>query len=243
MGNGIAAQQTGRLAGYTPVHLGLVGQIATSWGVAGGLLGAVVVTGHMVAGQLSGSLGFLTTTIFFVAGSLIGFLHGGLVGYVSRPPEVSRQLALRRLALASVYAVPAMLTGWVVALGLAVTPAALTSGRPALALPALLGWAGLVGVVTWATVETRRGLPNLFARWPESRALLVVLGLLFLALLPFFLGSRPEIWLLHVRPTGTAAVFMAVGATAWIGGPLVTLGLLAVRAWRRSHAALGGSGS
>jgi hypothetical protein len=85
-------------------------------------------------------------------------------------------------------------------------------------------------------VETRQGLPNLFARWPESRALLVVLGLLFLALLPFFLGARPEIWLLQVRPTGTAAVFMAVGATAWIGGPLVTLGLLAIRAWRRAHA-------
>lgn len=235
MGNGIAAQQTGRLAGYTPVHLGLVGQVATSWGVTGGLLGAVVVTGHMVAGQLSGSLGFLTTTIFFVAGSLIGFLHGGIVGYVSRPPEVSRQLALKRLGLASVYAVPAMLTGWVVALGLAVTPTVLSSGRPALAVPALIGWIGLVGVVTWATVETRRALPNLFARWPESRALLLVLGLLFLALLPFFLGSRPEIWLLHVHPTGTAAVFMAVGATAWIGGPLVALGLLAVRAWRRSH--------
>jgi hypothetical protein len=236
MGNGIAAPQTGRLAGYSPAHLGLVGQIATSWGVAGGLLGAVVVTGHMVAGQLSGSLGFLTTTLFFVAGSLVGFLHGGLVGYVSRPPHVSRQLALKRLALASVYAVPAMLTGWVVALALALTPTALSSGRPALAIPAILGWLGLIGVVAWATVETRQGLPNLFARWPESRALLVVLGLLFLALLPFFLGSRPEIWLLQVRPTGTAAVFMAVGATAWIGGPLVTLGLLAIRAWRRGHA-------
>jgi hypothetical protein len=236
MGNGIAAPQTGHLAGYSPAHLGLVGQIATSWGVAGGLLGAVVVTGHMVAGQLSGSLGFLTTTLFFVAGSLVGFLHGGLVGYVSRPPDVSRQLALKRLALASVYAVPAMLTGWVVALALALTPAALSSGRPALAIPAILGWLGLTGVVAWATVETRQGLPNLFARWPESRALLVLLGLLFLALLPFFLGSRPEIWVLQVRPTGTAAVFMAVGATAWIGGPLVTLGLLAVRAWRRGHA-------
>jgi hypothetical protein len=236
MGNGMAAVEAGRLTGFSPAHLGLVGQIATSWGVAGGLLGAVVVTGHMLAGQLSGSIGFLTTTLFFVAGSLVGFLHGGIVGYVSRPPEVSRQLALKRLALAAVYAVPAMLVGWVLALSLALTPAALRSGMAPLMLPAAVGWLGLIGVVTWASVETRRGLPNLFARWPESRALLVVLGVLFLALLPFFLGSRPEIWLLQVRPTGTAAVFMAVGATAWIGGPLVTLGLLAVRAWRRGHA-------
>jgi hypothetical protein len=236
MGNGMAAVEAGRLTGYSPAHLGLVGQIATSWGVAGGLLGAVVVTGHMVAGQLSGSIGFLTTTLFFVAGSLVGFLHGGIVGYVSRPPEVSRQLALKRLALAAVYAVPAMLIGWILALSLALTPAAFRSGLTPLMFPAALGWLGLMGVMTWASIETRRGLPNLFARWPESRALLVVLGVLFLALLPFFLGSRPEIWLIQVRPTGTAAVFMAVGATAWIGGPLVTLGLLAVRAWRRGHA-------
>jgi hypothetical protein len=235
MGNGIAASHTGSLAGLSPANLGLVGQIATSWGVAGGLLGAVVVTGHMVAGQLSSSIGFLTATVFFVGGSLVGFLHGGLVGYVSRPPHVCRQLALKRLALAALYAVPAMLVGWVLALALALTATAVLTRSLALALPSLVGWLGLLAAMAWATAETRQGLPNLFERWPESKALLVVLGILFLALLPFFLGSRPEIWLLHVRPTGTAAVFMAIAATAWIGGPLVALGLLGIRAWRRSH--------
>jgi hypothetical protein len=235
MGNGITVPRADRLAGLSPANLGVVGQVATSWGVTGGMLGAVVVTGHMMAGQLSSSLGFLITTIFFVAGSLIGFLHGGIVGYLSRPPEVSRGLALRRVSLGAVYAVPAMIIGWMFALALALTPAAMASGRPGLVVPAVMGWLALVGVVAWATAETRLALPNLFRRWPESRALFVVLGLLFLALLPFFLGSRPEIWLLQVRPTETAAVFMAFAATAWIGGPLIALVLLAVRAWRRSH--------
>jgi hypothetical protein len=238
MGNGIAAPAAPaatRLAGLSPAHLGVVGQVATSWGVAGGLLAAVVVTGHMVVGHLSSSLGFLTTTIFFVAGSLIGFLHGGIVGYLSRPPDVCRVLALKRLALGAFYAVPAMVLGWLFALALALTPVAVTSRRAGLLIPAALGWLALVGVVAWAAHETRIAVPNLFRRWPESRALVVVLGLLFLALLPFFLGSRPEIWLLQVRPTGTAAVFMALGATAWIGGPLATLAFLALRAWRRAH--------
>jgi hypothetical protein len=237
MGDGIAAPQTDHLAGLSPANLGVVGQVATSWGVTGGMLGAVVVTGHMVAGQLSSSMGFLITTIFFVAGSLIGFLHGAIVGYLSRPPEVSRVLALRRVGLATVYAVPAMIIGWLFALALALTPTAVSSGQPGLVVPAVIGWLGLVGVVAWATAETRIALPNLFRRWPESRALIVVLGLLFLALLPFFLGSRPEIWLLGVRPTETAAVFMAMAATAWIGGPLIALGALAIRAWRRAHPA------
>jgi hypothetical protein len=239
MGNGIAAPRVDHLAGLSPANLGVVGQVATSWGVAGGMLGAVVVTGHMVAGQLSSSLGFLTTTIFFVAGSLIGFLHGGIVGYLSRPPEVSRVLALRRLALGALYAVPAMFIGWLLALAVALTPGAMVSGRPGLVVAAAIGWLGVVGVVAWATAETRIALPNLFRRWPESRALLVVLGLLFVALLPFFLVSRPEVWVLHVRPSETTAVFMALGATAWIGGPLVALGALAMRAWRRSHSLAG----
>jgi hypothetical protein len=235
MSNTMVVSAADRLGGYSPSHLGVVGQVATSWGVAGGMLGAAVVTGHMVAGQLSASLGFLTTTLFFVAGSLVGFLHGGLVGYVSRPPHVSRTLALKRLALAAVYAVPAMVVGWLLALALALTPAAMLSGRLSLVVPAAIGWLGLIGAMAWATAETRAALPNLFDRWPGSRALPVILGLMFLALLPFFLGSRPEIWVLHIRPTGTAAFFMAVGATAWIGGPLATIGILAVRAWRRRH--------
>jgi hypothetical protein len=236
MGNGIAVPSANnRLAGISPVNLGVVGQVATSWGVAGGLLGALVVTGHMVAGHLSSSMGFLTTTLFFVAGSVVGFLHGAIVGYLSRPPEVSRTLALKRVALGAAYAVPAMFGGWLLALALALTPVAVSSRRAALLVTAILGWLGLAGVVAWAAAETRVAVPNLFRRWPESRAAVVVLGLVLLALLPFFLVSRPEIWLLQVRPTGTAAVFMALGATAWIAGPLATLGVLAVRAWRRSH--------
>jgi hypothetical protein len=240
MGNGVAVPSSDRLAGLSPANLGVVGQVATSWGVAGGVLGAVVVTGHMVAGQLSSSIGFLTTTIFFVGGSVGGFLHGSLVGYLSRPPAVSRLLALKRVGLAAAYAVPAMFVGWLIALALALTPAAVSSGRLSLAAPAVIGWLGFIGVVAWAAAETRIAIPNLFRRWPESRALFVVLGLAFLALLPFFLVSRPEIWILGVRPSETAAVFMALAATAWIVGPLATLGLLVVRAWRRAHPDRGG---
>jgi hypothetical protein len=214
----------------------LVGQVATSWGGAAGLLGAVVVTGHMLAGQLSSSMGFLTTTIFFVAGSLVGFLHGGIVGYLCRPAHVSRRLALKRLALGAVYAIPVMLVGWLLAMAIAVTPVAILTRRADLFALVCVGWLGLLAMVSWATVETRLALPHLFERWPGSRALVVVLGLLFLALVPFFLISRPEIWLLQVQPTPTAAVLMALGATAWIGGPLLALALLALRAWRRAQA-------
>jgi hypothetical protein len=231
----VASPRVDRISSLSPANLGLVGQLATSWGVAGGLLGAAVVSAHMVAGHVSSSIGFLTTTLFFVAGSLIGFLHGGILGYLGRPDGVSRQLALRRLALGALYAVPAMLVGWVLALALALSAVGVVARRPAFLVLAVVGWTGLAVAVSWAVVEARQALPHLCQRWPGARAALVLLVLAFLALLPFFLISRPAIWVIGVRPTETAAVFMALAATLWIGGPLAAIGVLATRAWRRRY--------
>jgi hypothetical protein len=234
MANGIAVRG-GIFDALAPRNLGLVGKVAESWGVAGGLLGAGVVSVHMLAGHLSSSLGFLTATLFFVAGSLIGFLHGGILGYLGRPAEVSRGLALRRLALAALYAVPSMLVGWLFALALTLSAVGLAANRPELLLFSVVGWLALAGAVSWAAFETRAAVPNLCRRWPGARAGLTTLALAFLALLPFFLIARPEMWVLGVQPTETAAVLMAATATLWIGGPLVALAILALRAWRRRH--------
>jgi hypothetical protein len=227
-----AATVGGRLAApLSPSQLGLVGQVATSWGVAGGLIASVVVTAHVLAGQLSSSLGFLTTTLFFVGGSLVGYLHGGILAYLGRPPEVDRRLALHRLALAALYAVPVMVGGWIVSMVLAMSAASLLAGRTMALIASLAGWAAAVGLVAWATVETRGAVRNLCRRWPGARPLLIVLVLAFLALLPIFIVTRPTIWVVGVKPSATAAGIMALAATLWILGPLGTFGLLAARAW------------
>lgn len=224
-----------RLGGFYPSQLGLVGQVATSWGVAGGLVAAMVVTAHVLAGQLSSSLGFLTTTIFFVGGSVVAFLHGSLLAYAGRPRDVDRRMALRRLALAAGYAVPAMALGWAVSMLLSLSAAAWISGRTAALVASGVGWVAAVAALVWAVVETRGAVRNLCRRWHGARAVLLVLALAFLAVLPVFLLTRPEMWVLGVRPSATAAGFMALAATLWIGGPLGALALLAVRAWDRHH--------
>jgi hypothetical protein len=220
---------------FYPSELGLVGQVATSWGVAGGLLAAMVVTAHVLLGGLSSSLGFLTTTIFFVAGGAVAFLHGAVLAYLGRPVTVDRRLALHRLALATIYAFPTMAMGWLVSMVMALSVASYVSGRTAALVMSALGWIVALAVFAWAAVETRGAVTNLCRRWPGARAILMVLGLAFLAALPVFLVTRPEIWVVGVRPTATAAAVMALAATAWIGGPLGALILLAARAWTRHH--------
>lgn len=220
----------------SPSHLGLVGQVATSWGVAGGLVAAVVVTTHVLLGQLSSSLGFLTTTLFFVAGSVIGYLHGGILAYLGRPADVDRRVALHRMVLAALYAVPVMVGGWLLAMVLAMSAASLVAGRTVALAMSSLGWLAAAGVLAWTVVETRGAVGNLCRRWPGARALLLTLGLAFLALLPVFIVTRPAVWVVGVKPSATTAGFMALGATLWIGGPLGALGLLAARAWSRKGA-------
>ena len=233
----VASPQQDHLAGYSPANLGLVGQMATSWGVVGGLLAACVVSVLMMTGKVSASIGFLTTTLFFLGGWLVGFLHGGLVGYMGRPDHVSRLLALKRIGLAVLYAMPAMLLGWCLAMCVTVGTVGVVGRRPALLVFAVVGLGGLAAAAVWAVVEARRAVEHLTRRWPGAKGGLTLLGMAFLALLPFFLVLRPEIWFLGLRPTPPLAALMAAAATLWIGGPLVAVSLLTLRAWRKRHPA------
>ncbi len=223
------------LGSFSPSELGLTGQVAAGWGVGGGLVACGVVTGHMVAGNLSSSMAMLTATLFYGVASILGFLHGGLLGYAGRPAPESRLRALRHLALALLYAIPLLVVGWVVGMLMVMATMGYLTGRLGTLVVGLVGWLAALGLLAWAWVATMEALRNLLRRWPAARALLVALGLGFLMLLPLFLATRPAIWGLGIRPTRTAAAIMALAATAWIGGPLTTLVLLAVRAWRLRH--------
>ncbi len=222
-------------SGFLTRQLGLVGQVATSWGVAGGLVASLVVTAHVAAGSLSSSVSFITTSVFFIAGSLVGFVHGSLLAYLGRPPDVSRQRALRRLALSLLYDIPAVVVGWIVAMMITLSAVSAMSGRVAAVAVTVVGWLAAALILWWAIEETVEAARNLFRRWPDARALGLVLGLALLVLTPAFLFTRPEIWGTSVRPTATAAAAMALGATVWIAGPVGVLGLLTLRAWHRRH--------
>lgn len=225
----------GLLRRLSPDHLGLVGQTSTSWGVGGGLIATLVVCGHVLAGSVSSSLAFFTATLFFIAGSAAAFLHGGLLAYLGRPEGVSRSQAVSRIVLGAGYAIPALALGWFVAMILVLSALAFRSGNYLAFAAALLGWLAAGAFLTWAAVETSRTLSHLLRRWPDARAVLTTLALAFLALVPIFIVTQPEIWIIGVRPTATTATAMALVATIWIAGPLVTCAFLAVRAWRRSH--------
>ena len=145
--------------------IGLPGRVAVSWATAGGMLtGGFLVAAMTLAGRLSGSGLLMTSAGLFVIGALLGFAHGGVLGVLGRPDHLSLQDALKGVALAAVYAVPAAAVGWIVAGWTAMTVVALYMERTA-ALVAV-GAAWLVGALLVA-VAARQGPWWCSRRWPR----------------------------------------------------------------------------
>jgi hypothetical protein len=206
--------------------VGLMGRVAVSWAVAGGVaVGGFLVAGMTLAGKLSGSGLMLAAASLYIIGGLLGFAHGAVLGFFGRPDHVSAREAAGRLGMAALYALPALIVGFLAAGWIAMTSVALYIGTPLPMVGAVAGWLVGVALVAWAGVSGWEALRNAYARWPERRLGTALVAATFAALLVVFLADRPELWGLQVRVTEVGAVLLAAVGAFWIGGPAITLGL------------------
>jgi hypothetical protein len=207
--------------------IGLAGQVAVSWSVAGGLaVGGFLVAGMTMAGKLSGSGLMLAAASLYLLGGLLGFAHGAALGFFGRPADVTAREALGKLGMAALYALPALIVGFLAAGWIAMTSVALYVGRPLPLVGVAIGWmVGLVVLIV-AAVSGWEALGNAYARWPERRMGTVLVAATFAALLVLFLADRPELWGLRLRVTEVGAVLLAAVGAFWIAGPAVTLALM-----------------
>jgi hypothetical protein len=211
-----------------PLTLGLgsVGKLAVSWAVGGGVLvGGVVVAGMTLAGQLSGFGLLLTATGLFVVGGALGFVHGGLLGWVGRPEQMTRREALGSLGMGAVYAVPALLVSWLVAGWIAMTSVALYSGKVAGLVGCGIAWLIGAALLVVAAEQGWSALRQLYAGWSNARVATLLVAALYGGLLAVFVAERPQLWGLPVQVTPVGAVLLATGVTLWLVGPMVGLSL------------------
>lgn len=234
--------------GDRPLTLGLgsVGKLAVSWAVAGGILvGGVVVAGMTLAGQLSGFGLLLTSTGLFAIGAVLGFIHGGLLGWMGRPAAESRRDALGSLAMGAVYAVPALLVSWLVCGWIAMTTVALYTGRIGGLVGCGVAWLVGAGLLVVAAEQGRSAVRGLYMSWSNARVATLLVAALYGGLLAVFVSERPQLWGLPVQVTGVGAVLLATAATLWLAGPVVaiSLALLDRLPSHRPAVAFGGRGS
>lgn len=241
------AMEYDRLDGRT-VERGLAvpGKLAVSWAAAGGILGGgFLVAAMTLAGQLSGHALLLTSTGLFVLGAALGFVHGSVLGWMGRPKEMRARQALGALGMGAAYAVPALLVCWLVAGWIGMTAVALYAGKTAAIVGCGVAWLVGLMVVALAAEQGWSALRSAYEGWTHARAATLLVAALFGGLLGVFLAEQPEIWGLQLRVTPVGAVLLAVTATLWLAGPLVTLSLALVDRLpvRRPAVAFGGKGS
>jgi hypothetical protein len=206
--------------------LGSVGKLAVSWAVAGGILvGGILVAGMTLAGQLSGFGLLLTATGLFVVGGVLGFIHGGLLGWLGRPPTETRRQALASLGMGAVYAVPALLVSWLVAGWIAMTTVALYAGKVAGLIGSGIAWLIGAALLVVAVEHGWSAARRLYAGWSNARVASLLVAALYGGLLAVFLAERPQLWGLQVQVTPVGAVLLATAATLWLAGPVVALSL------------------
>jgi hypothetical protein len=209
-----------------PRDPGLVGRLLVTWTVAGGLLvGGFLVAAMTLMGRLSGNALLMTASVLYVGGAALGFTHGAVLAVLGRPAGMSVRQALSRVGVGALYAVPAATVGFLAAGWVAMTVMALYLGRVLPLLGVAAGWIIGAVIVLLALVIGSRALANAWARWGDRRVGSMLVAACFSALLVILLAERPEIWGLRLRVTTTGAVLLALAATAWVAGPLVTLAL------------------
>jgi hypothetical protein len=243
----MSATRTGENRTGRPLTLGLgsVGKLAVSWAVGGGVLvGGVLVAGMTLAGQLSGFGLLLTATGLFAVGGALGFVHGGLLGWIGRPAAMSRREALGSLGMGAVYAVPALLLSWLVAGWIAMTSVALYSGKVAGLIGCGIAWLVGAGLLVVAAEQGWSAVRQLYAGWSNARVATLLVAALYGGLLAVFVAERPQLWGLPVQVTPVGAVLLATAVTLWLAGPMVALSLsLLDRLPTRPAMAFGGRGS
>jgi hypothetical protein len=225
--------------------LGAPGRLAVSWAAAGGVLvGGFLVAAMTLTGQLSGHALLLTCTGLFVVGAVLGFAHGAVLGWLGRPASMGRGAAIGALGMAVAYAIPALLVSWLIAGWIGMTSIALYAGKTAPIIGCGVAWLVGLGMVTLAAEKGYGALRSAYSGWSNARVGTLVVAALFGGLLAAFLAEQPQIWGLQLRVTPVGAVLLALAATLWLAGPLVTvsLGLLDRLPAPRPAKAFGGAG-
>lgn len=204
----------------------LPGRLALGWAGASGMLAGGVWVGFLVWLQrTSSSVTLLITTVFFVVFGALGFIHGGVLGYLARPAGSPTWPVLRSLLWAALLGAPLLALLWELAVWISLTEAALQLGGAGVIIGLGFSWGALLVVCSFAIVQGALALRRAYATWPESRVGTLLVAITFAFLLINFLSEPPVIWGSDLRVTGVGALLLALGVTLWIASPVIVLTL------------------
>jgi len=194
--------------------------ILVSWSIAGGTAGGVLMATLLLTSRMH-SMGVIPLVIIVAAvGSMLGLMHGAVLGYLGRR-EPAAHFTWPQVLLLAALSVASVVVSVAGAVWLVVTAIGAQAGV-GLAQIALAG-ATLVTLLlfAWATWTGWQAIETATARWPEKRlASALVLGAL-VAISGGMLVLQGAIPGTGIRLSPIGAILLIVAAVLWIVSPAV----------------------
>jgi hypothetical protein len=216
-------------------HLGWAGRVAAAWAAAGGAAGGTLVAALLLAGRLHPSGSVTIAMLLAGAGSILGLIHGAVLGYLGRHAgcEVALRPKDRVFAVAGAVGGVGMsiaLSAW-----LALSAVLARTGSVGGWLALLAGGAAVLSIAVLASVLGWRSLDCAYHEWQRHSLGAALLGGTFVVLCASFLLLRPALPGTHFQLSFTGWVAVAALATIWIATPAIVLALRWVPHVRDGH--------
>jgi len=122
-----------------------------------------------------------------------------------------------------------LLLSWAVAGWVAAMPIALLGHHIIGAAISALAWVAMAATVYFAGSTGLHAITLAYRRWPDRVPGTILVGATLVALLVGFAIQPPTIWFSDVRLRYPGAVALALAATFWFYGPIITVGLSVLR--------------
>ena len=210
--------------------LELPAAVAISWSLATGmLLGGAAVVAMIATDRMSGHLLLLGSALLFALGAVLGLVHGVILGVAGRPEGTTPRQAMNAMVHGLFYYPFGLLLSWAVAGWVAAMPLALIGHHILGAAISALAWVAMAATVYFAGSTGLHALTLAYRRWPDRLPGTIMVGATLAALLVAFAIQPPTIWFTDIRLTYPGAVALALGATFWFYGPIITIGLAVLR--------------
>jgi hypothetical protein len=210
--------------------LELPAAVAISWSLATGmLLGGAAVVAMIATNRMSGHLLLLGSATLFVAGAVLGLVQGMILGVAGRPEGTTSGQAFQAMLHGLFYYPFGLLLSWAVAGWVAAMPIALLGHHVIGAAISALAWVAMAATVYFAASTGLHALTLAYRRWPDRVPGTIMVGATLVALLVSFAIQPPTIWFSDVRLTYPGAALLALAATFWFYGPIITVGLSVLR--------------
>lgn len=215
-----------------PRNLAGIAYMTVSWSMAGGIAAGVLIVVLVLTSRVH-SMGLVSiTAVVAMAGSLLGSVHGVVLGYLGRG-EPNSKLGWRNWALVVVAAAAGSAIAVPFAVWLVLSAMAMAAGGTSGAIGLFIAVPVTLIVFAWATLNGWDALEAAYTRWPQKRlGTLLVVGV-FAVLSASMLILRGAIPGTEIQLSMLAAIVVVALGVIWIVSPAVIVALSIASRTRR----------